>query len=103
MADRSPLGALAGFGPKNGRRLWRSLEELEESPELQAYLAEFPELAQAGAIDRRAWLRFMGASLAVAGLPACGRQPVLGEPPLLAPAAHAPGHVPGTPVWLAST
>jgi MoCo/4Fe-4S cofactor protein with predicted Tat translocation signal len=85
-------------------RLWRSLEEFAQSPEVRAYLeAEFPEAVRAGGIDRRTWLRFMGASLALGGLSACGGEPIVGDPPLLAPAAHVPGHVPGTAVWIATS
>jgi molybdopterin-containing oxidoreductase family iron-sulfur binding subunit len=90
--------------PVSEKRLWRSLDELAGSPEVMARIeAEFPDIAQAGTLDRRTWLRLMGASVALAGLPGCGNEPVLGQPPLIAPAASTPGYVPGTPVWIATS
>ncbi|HEX2554981.1 MAG TPA: TAT-variant-translocated molybdopterin oxidoreductase [Microvirga sp.] len=87
----------------DGRRLWRSLEEWAEAPEVRSWLeAEFPDLAQAG-VDRRTWLRLMGASLALAGLSACGGGSPPGDPPLLSPVAHRPGLVAGQPVRIATS
>jgi len=62
-----------------GRRYWRSLDELQQTPAFLEFLhREFPE----GAADlndpagRRDFLKLMGASLALAGLSsACTRQP----------------------------
>ncbi|HEX2137147.1 MAG TPA: TAT-variant-translocated molybdopterin oxidoreductase [Microvirga sp.] len=103
MADDS--GLFPPAASSTGRpRLWRSLEELAEHPEVRAYLeAEFPEAVQAGTIDRRSWLRLMGASLALAGLTGCGGDTSRGDAPLLSPVAHMPGHAPGTPVWVATS
>jgi MoCo/4Fe-4S cofactor protein with predicted Tat translocation signal len=61
-----------------GRRYWKSLEELAESPGFLEFLhREFPE--QASAFEdpkgRREFLTLMGASLALAGLTACTKQP----------------------------
>ena len=56
-----------------GRRFWRSLDELLDTPDFRAALAsEFPALAS-GTIDweRRDLLRGMGAALALAGLTGC--------------------------------
>jgi MoCo/4Fe-4S cofactor protein with predicted Tat translocation signal len=60
-----------------GRQLWRSLEELAGTDEFRAFLqAEFPREASVfDALGRREFLRLMGASLALAGLSACTRQP----------------------------
>jgi MoCo/4Fe-4S cofactor protein with predicted Tat translocation signal len=60
-----------------GRHFWRSLEELAGTDEFRAYLqAEFPREASVfEALGRREFLRLMGASLALAGLSACTRQP----------------------------
>lgn len=60
-----------------GGAFWRSLEELVRTPDFQAALArEFPGLGPlAEAVDRRALLRVMGASLALAGLTGCKAEP----------------------------
>ncbi len=66
---------LAGSG---GRRCWKSLEELASTPGFQGFLErEFPEQASEwnDPNGRREFLRVMGASLALAGLTACTRQP----------------------------
>src|SRR5262245_3384336 len=59
-----------------GREYWRSLEELANSDEFRA-LIEHESMSQtslaAGALHRREFLRLMGASLALAGLTACGK------------------------------
>jgi molybdopterin-containing oxidoreductase family iron-sulfur binding subunit len=60
-----------------GPEAWRSLEELARTPEMQAALRR--ELAlqpQADGYDRRSFLQLMGASLALAGLAGCTRQPL---------------------------
>jgi MoCo/4Fe-4S cofactor protein with predicted Tat translocation signal len=62
----------------SGREYWRSLDELADSEEFQRFLrAEFPEPASFldTPLSRRGFLRVMGASLALAGLNACTRQP----------------------------
>ena len=54
-----------------GRTYWRSLEEVAETPEFRDFLeAEFPAAAEsiATSLDRRQFLKLMGASLAMAGL-----------------------------------
>src|SRR4026207_522572 len=66
---------LAGL---EGRAYWRSLEELSATPEFRQYVhQEFP--AQASEFNdpagRRQFLKLMGASLALAGVSACTRQP----------------------------
>ncbi len=62
--------------PLNGRRYWRSLEDLEDSPEFHVWLdREFPEGAAELAgdeVSRRNFLRLMGASLALAGFGSAG-------------------------------
>lgn len=57
-----------------GRQLWRSLDELAQTSEFQSYLHhEFPNWATrlAEPVSRRNFLKFMGASLAMAGLSGC--------------------------------
>ena len=61
---------------KSGKQYWRTLEELADDPHFQELLhREFPRHASEwdDAVDRRAFLKLMGASLAFAGLAGCGR------------------------------
>ncbi|HJU26469.1 MAG TPA: TAT-variant-translocated molybdopterin oxidoreductase, partial [Rhodanobacteraceae bacterium] len=59
-----------------GPRYWRSLEELADAEGFQAWLkTRFPQLAQAAPLDRRDFLKFVGASMALAGLTACSHPP----------------------------
>jgi molybdopterin-containing oxidoreductase family iron-sulfur binding subunit len=66
----------------HGRDYWRSLDELAATPEFQDLMErEFPRQAVGWSEDedpakgRRNFLKLMGASLALAGLSACTRQP----------------------------
>ena len=61
-----------------GPRYWRSLDELANTPEFQAAVEhEFPSAAQEwiDPVSRRGFLRLMGASMALAGLAGCTKQP----------------------------
>ena len=61
-----------------GKRFWRSLEELANTPEFQAAVErEFPSAAQewVDPVSRRGFLKLMGASMALAGLAGCTKQP----------------------------
>src|SRR4029077_10217504 len=62
-----------------GRHYWRSLEELANTEGFEELLErEFPRQAAEWSDDaagRRQFLKVMGASLALAGLSACTRQP----------------------------
>src|ERR1700737_5249747 len=67
--------ALAG---KTGKRYWRSLEELAEKPGFHEMLGrEFPRQASewVDSVSRRGFLKLAGASLAMAGLAGCTKQP----------------------------
>jgi MoCo/4Fe-4S cofactor protein with predicted Tat translocation signal len=83
-------------------RYWRSLAELERSPEfLESLQREFPEGAAdpPNGITRRTMLQLMGASLSLAGLAAC-RRPV----EAIVPYVNAPEEiVPGVPLKYATT
>ena len=62
----------------SGPEYWRSLEELAKTEAFQEYLhREFPEAASefTDPVGRRQFLRLMGASLALAGVSACTKQP----------------------------
>ncbi len=65
---------------KDGPQYWRSLEELANTEEFQEMLhREFPRQASEwvdGGTSRRDFLKLMSASLALAGLTACTKQPL---------------------------
>ncbi len=61
-----------------GKKYWRSLDELANTPEFQAAVErEFPSMAQewVDPVSRRGFLKLMGASLALAGMAGCTKQP----------------------------
>src|SRR5579872_1872089 len=63
----------------SGPEYWRSLEELAGSSEFQEMLhREFPKGASEwlDSVSRRGFLKLMGASLAMAGMTACTKQPL---------------------------
>ena len=85
-----------------GRLYWRSLGELTDSPEFREYLhREFPEQASEwnDPKGRREFLKLMSASLALAGVGACTRQPQ----EQIVPYVRQPEDVvPGKPLFYAS-
>jgi MoCo/4Fe-4S cofactor protein with predicted Tat translocation signal len=95
IASRRPGGA-------GRRRYWKSLEELADSPAFREFLhREFPE--QASSFEdpkgRREFLNLMGASLALAGLTACTKQPT----EKIVPYVRQPEQlVPGRPLHFAT-
>ncbi len=61
---------------QKGQAYWRSLEELAETPEFEEFLVkEFPRQAAPleSSLDRRGFIKLLGASLALAGLTSCVR------------------------------
>ena len=63
---------------KRGKKLWRSIDELSNTPEFQAAVEkEFPSAAAewVDPVSRRGFLKVMGASMALAGLAGCTKQP----------------------------
>ncbi len=61
-----------------GKKFWRSLDELANTPEFQAAVErEFPAAAQEwiDPVSRRGFLKLMGASMALAGLAGCTKMP----------------------------
>src|SRR5436190_5204611 len=67
----------ARLATAQGRDYWRSLEELAETDSFQEFLhREFPRQASewTPAMNRRNFLKLMGASLALAGLTACASE-----------------------------
>ncbi|HSC27308.1 MAG TPA: TAT-variant-translocated molybdopterin oxidoreductase, partial [Vicinamibacterales bacterium] len=86
----------------DGRLYWRSLGQLADTPEFREYLhREFPEQASEwnDPKGRREFLKLMSASLALAGVGACTRQP----PEAIVPYVRQPEDVvPGRPLFFAS-
>ncbi|MGB8261423.1 MAG: TAT-variant-translocated molybdopterin oxidoreductase [Terracidiphilus sp.] len=61
-----------------GKRYWRSVDELADTPAFQAAVEkEFPSAAQewVDPVSRRGFIKLMGASMALAGLAGCTKQP----------------------------
>jgi MoCo/4Fe-4S cofactor protein with predicted Tat translocation signal len=85
-----------------GRLYWRSLGELADTPEFREYLhREFPEQASEwnDPKGRREFLKLMTASLTLAGVGACTKQP----PEAIVPYVRQPEDlVPGRPLFFAS-
>src|SRR5579884_1877489 len=94
--------ARARIAETKGPEFWRSLEELAGSPEFKEMMhREFPKGASEwlDAVSRRGFLKLMGASLAMAGMTACTKQPL--EP--IVPYVRQPEEVvPGRPLFYAS-
>src|SRR6478672_6210835 len=94
--------ARAKLAEAQGPEYWRSLEELAGSPDFQEMLhREFPKGASEwlDAVSRRGFLKLMGASLAMAGMTACTKQPL--EP--IVPYVKQPEEVvPGRPLFFAT-
>ncbi|HXH27692.1 MAG TPA: TAT-variant-translocated molybdopterin oxidoreductase, partial [Candidatus Polarisedimenticolia bacterium] len=101
--ERIDLSAIrARLSAARGRDYWRSLEEVAGTPEFRDYLAhEFPAQADTWTdpVSRRGFLQLMAASFALAGLSACGRQPI----EAIVPYVDQPENlVPGTPLFYAT-
>jgi MoCo/4Fe-4S cofactor protein with predicted Tat translocation signal len=89
-------------GPRGGKKYWRSLEELADTPVFREFVArEFPQQAEEwnDPIERRTFIKLMGASLALAGLTGCVFQP----PEKIVPNVNQPEeHVPGKALFYAT-
>src|SRR5215510_4402538 len=86
----------------SAKQYWRSLEELAESPVFEEFVSrEFPHAAEEwnDPVERRTFLKLMGASLALAGLSGCVIQP----PEKIVPYVHQPEEeIPGKGLWFAT-
>ena len=85
-----------------GKPYWRSLEELAETPEFQAFIEdEFPSRADdfRNSATRRDALRMMGGLLAMAGLTGCVRQP---QEKIVPYVLQPEDIVPGKPLFFAT-
>ncbi|MFN7976176.1 MAG: TAT-variant-translocated molybdopterin oxidoreductase [Acidobacteriota bacterium] len=92
----------ARLASERGPRFWRSLEALADDPAVEEILKqEFPRFADVwpeGA-SRRAFLKLMGASFALAGLSSCTRQPREEIVPWVKPPEEV---IPGKPLFYAT-
>jgi MoCo/4Fe-4S cofactor protein with predicted Tat translocation signal len=91
---------LGKFKKRLGNEYWRSLDELSREDFEQAVEAEFPAgaLALERGVDRRDFVKLMGASMALAGLAACNR-----PAEKIVPYVRQPeGLIPGKPIFFAS-
>src|SRR5215510_9672758 len=88
--------------PRGGKKYWRSLEELADTPQFREFVArEFPQQAEEwhDPIERRTFIKLMGASLALAGLSGCVFQP----PEKIVPNVKQPEeYVPGKALFFAT-
>jgi molybdopterin-containing oxidoreductase family iron-sulfur binding subunit len=88
----------------SGQEYWRGLDELADTEEFRAFMAEeFPRQAAPleASLQRRDFLKLLGASLALAGLSACARPSLPHEK--IVPYVEAPEQiVPGKPLFYAT-
>jgi MoCo/4Fe-4S cofactor protein with predicted Tat translocation signal len=103
MTQPNELEALrARLDGTRGREYWRSLESLSGTTEFKEFLhREFPQNASEwlDPVGRRGFLKLMGASLALAGVSACTRQPT----EELVPYVRQPEElIPGKPLFYAT-
>ena len=86
----------------SGKKFWRNLEELAETPEFREFIErEYPQHAEEwhDDVSRRTFLKLMGASLALAGLSSCVYQP----PEKIVPYVNQPEEIiPGKPLFFAT-
>jgi MoCo/4Fe-4S cofactor protein with predicted Tat translocation signal len=85
-----------------GKRYWRSIDELAGTPEFdEAVQREFPAAAQewVDPVSRRGFMKLMGASMALAGLAGCTKQP---DEPIYAYVKQPEDLILGKPMYFAS-
>lgn len=79
MSETLDLAAIRQrLSEAGGQQYWRSLEELADTEQFREFLErEFPREASVweDGVSRRSFLKIMGASLSLAGLSACVKQP----------------------------
>jgi MoCo/4Fe-4S cofactor protein with predicted Tat translocation signal len=85
-----------------GKKYWRSIDELADTAEFQAAVErEFPSSVQewVDPVSRRGFMKLMGASLALAGLAGCTKQP---DEPIYTYAKAPEDLILGKPMYFAS-
>ena len=103
ILDQQDAGNGNVSGPaQDGKQYWRSLDELADSAVLREFVQrEYPQHAEEwnDPVERRTFLKLMGASLALAGLSGCVYQP----PEKIIPYVHQPeGVTPGKALFFAT-
>jgi len=94
--------AQARLANKTGKRYWRTVDELADTPEFHDALErEFPQHASewADSVSRRGFMKLMGASIALAGLTGCTKQP---DEPIYPYVKQPENLVLGKPVYFAT-
>src|SRR3982750_3553803 len=103
MNESQDIPALrARLDGTQGKHYWRSLEALSETAEFKQFLhREFPQNASEwlDPVGRRGFLKLMGASLALAGVSACTRQP---DEEIVPYVRQPEEEVPGKPLFFAT-
>ena len=93
---------VTGRFSQDGKKYWRSLEEFADAPEFHEFVQrEYPHHAEEwdDPVERRTFLKLMGASLALAGLSGCVYQP----PEKIVPYVRNPEEsVPGKAMFFAT-
>ncbi|HEY1498041.1 MAG TPA: TAT-variant-translocated molybdopterin oxidoreductase [Acidobacteriaceae bacterium] len=92
----------AKLANQTGKKFWRSIDELADTPEFAEMVAnEFPSQASEwiDPVSRRSFLKVMGASMALAGLAGCTKQP---DEPIMPYVAAPEDLILGKPVYFAS-
>lgn len=93
----------AKLAGKSGKAYWRSLEEVADTPEFQLWVEdEFPNRSSLMTMDRRTLLKFMGASMALAGLSGC-RSVFLPQDKVIPYVKQPEELVPGVPLYYATS
>ena len=85
-----------------GKQYWRTIDELADTPEFQdALCREFPQHASewVNSVSRRGFMKLMGASIALAGLTGCTKQP---DEPIYPYVKQPEDLVLGKPIFFAS-
>ncbi|MEO6828686.1 MAG: TAT-variant-translocated molybdopterin oxidoreductase, partial [Acidobacteriaceae bacterium] len=94
--------AQARLAGKTGKRYWQAIDELADTPDFQdALRREFPQHASewVDSVSRRGFMKLMGASIALAGLTGCTKQP---DEPIYPYVNQPEDLVLGKPVYFAS-
>ncbi|HKN83532.1 MAG TPA: TAT-variant-translocated molybdopterin oxidoreductase, partial [Pyrinomonadaceae bacterium] len=101
-SESRQVGIAGGLDAARGKEYWRSVEELADSPVFEEFVRrEFPHAAEEwnNPVERRTFLKIMGASLALAGLSGCVIQP----PEKIVPYIKQPEEeVPGKGIFFAT-